>query len=86
MFVAEVISLAIMGIMTALGQWVIAARMLALRTAMQAPIDQIAREDPRRVAFDSLHHYSVVALGIAMVAGLVAWIAMSQQKPAKEND
>jgi MFS family permease len=85
-FVAEVISLAIMSIMTALGQWVIAARMLALRTAMQAPIDQIAREDPRRVAFDSLHHYSVAALGIAMAAGLVAWIAMSQRQPAKEND
>jgi hypothetical protein len=85
-FVAEVISLAIMGIMTALGQWVISAKMFALRTAMQAPIDQIAREDPRRVAFDSLHHYSVVALVIAMASGLVAWIAMSQQKPAKEND
>ena len=85
-FVAEVISLAIMSIMTALSQWVIAAKMLALRTVMQAPIDQIAREDPRRVAFDSLHHYSVVALGIAMVAGLVAWIAMSQQKSAKGND
>jgi hypothetical protein len=84
--VAEVISLAIMSIMTALGQWVIAAKMLTLRIAMQAPIDQIAREDPRRVAFGSLHHYSVAALGIAMVAGLVAWIAMSQQKSAKEND
>lgn len=79
-FFAGVISLAIMGIMTALGQWVISARMLSLRTAMQVPIDQIAREDPRRVAFDSLHHYSVAALGIAIIAALVAFVAFSRPK------
>lgn len=84
MFWVQVISLTNMGIMTALGQWVISARMLALRTAMQLSIDQIARDDPRRAAFDSLHHYSVLALGLAIICGLVAFIGFTQ--PRRRSD
>jgi hypothetical protein len=76
---AEMISLAIMAIMTGVGQWVIAARMVALRTAMQGHIDQIALNDPRRIAFDSLHDYSVTVMGVAMVAALFAFFLMSTQ-------
>jgi hypothetical protein len=79
---AEMISLAIMAIMTGVSHWIISARMLALRTAMQAPIDQIASADPRRVAFDALHRYSVAAMGIAIVAGLVAFLIMARPKSA----
>lgn len=71
---AEVISLAIMAIMTAVGQWVIAARMLALRAAMSLPIDQIAADDPRRIAFDNLHRYSVWLLTVGMLAAVAAII------------
>jgi hypothetical protein len=71
---AEMISLAIMAIMTALGHWVVAARMSALRAAMQLPIDQIAPNNPRRVQFDSLHRYSVAMMGIAIVAALIAFV------------
>ena len=71
---ARMISLAIMAIMTGIGHWVIAARMSALRSSMQLPIDQIAREDPRRAAFDSLHRYSVLFLAVAMCSGLAAFI------------
>lgn len=74
---AEMISLAIMAIMTALGHWVIAARMLALRTAMQLPIDQIAPNDPRRVEFDNLHRYSVTMMGIAIIAALTAFMVIA---------
>lgn len=70
----EVISLAIMAIMTAVGQWMVAARMTALRAAMQVPIDQIAPDDPRRIAFDNLHRYSVLLLSIAMLAAISAII------------
>ncbi len=73
---AEMISLAIMAIMTGIGQWVITARMLALRAAMQVPIDQIGHDDPRRIAFNSLHHYSVMVMGVAIVAGLLAFVIM----------
>lgn len=75
---AEMISLAIMAIMTGVGHWVIAARMSALRAAMQGHIDQIALNDPRRIAFDSLHGYSVTVMGVAMVAGLVAFVIMAR--------
>lgn len=78
--VAEMISLAIMAIMTGVSQWIISARMLALRAAMQAPIDQIATTDPRRIEFDTLHGYSVAALGTAIVAGVVAFLIMARPK------
>jgi hypothetical protein len=71
---AEVISLAIMAIMTAVSHFVISARMLELRRAMGAQIDQVSPIDPRRVAFDSLHRYSVRVMMVAMIAGLVAFV------------
>ena len=74
---AEMISLAIMAIMTGVGHWVIAARMVALRAAMQGQIDLVAINDPRRIAFDSLHGYSVTVMGVAMLAGLVAFVIMA---------
>ena len=77
---AEMISLAIMAIMTGAGHWIISARMLALRAAMQTPIDQIAANDPRRIAFDALHGYSVAAMGVAIVAGLFAFLIMTRPK------
>jgi hypothetical protein len=76
---AEMISLAIMAIMTGVSHWIISARMMALRAAMQAPIDQIAGSDPRRIAFDALHGYSVAAMGVAMVAALLAFFMISIQ-------
>lgn len=76
---AEMISLAIMAIMTGVGQWVIAARMVALRAAMQGNIDQVALSDPRRVAFDSLHGYSVTVMSVALLAALLAFVLMCIQ-------
>jgi hypothetical protein len=75
---AEMISLSIMAIMAGVSHLVISARMLALRAAMQAPIDQIASSDPRRGAFDALHGYSVAAMGVGIVAGLAAFLIMSR--------
>ena len=75
--IAEMISLAIMAIMTALGHWLIAARMVTLRAAMQVPIDQIASTDPHRIEFDNLHRYSVAMLGVAIVAALIAFVLMA---------
>lgn len=78
--IAEMISLAIMAIMTGIGHWVIAARIASLRAAMQLPIDQIAATDPRRIEFDRLHSYSVAMLGVAIVAGLVAFVLTASRK------
>ncbi len=78
--IAEMLSLAIVAIMTAIGHWVVAARLATLRAAMQLPIDQIAMTDPRRIEFDSLHRYSVAMLGVAIVAALIAFVLIASRK------
>ena len=75
---AEVISIAIMAIMTGVSQFVISARMLELRRAMGSQIDQVSPIDPRRMAFDALHRYSVMVMSVAMIAGLIAFILASR--------
>ena len=77
--IIECACLAVIALTTALGHWWIAARMRALRAAMELPIDQIATADPRRVEFNALHGYSVKALGVAMIAGLVALVLMGRK-------
>ena len=75
---AEVISLAIMAIMTAVNHFVISARMLELRRAMGGQIDKVSPIDPLRLGFDSLHWYSVRVMMVAMIAGLVAFVITSR--------
>jgi hypothetical protein len=75
-FSVECISLGVIALATGVGHWFIAARMRALRAAMVLPIDQIAADDARRVAFNNLHGYSVNALGLAMIAALVVMFLM----------
>ncbi len=75
-FIVECICLAVIALSTGVGHWFIAARMRALRAAMVLPIDQIAADDPRRIAFNSLHGYSVNALGLAMIAALIVMFLM----------
>jgi len=71
-FIVEFFCLAIVVMATGIGHWLIAARMRALRAAMVLPIDLVPVDDPRRIAFSSLHGYSVTALGLAMIAALIA--------------
>ena len=75
--VAEVISTAIMAIMTGISLWIIAARMATLRASMGL-IDQVPPNDSRRLEFDSLHRYSVIAMGVAIIAGMVAFMISSR--------
>ena len=77
-FFVECVCLGVTALATAAGHWFIAARMRALRAAMELPIDQIAADDPRRIAFNDLHGYSVNALGLAMIAALVAMVLMAR--------
>ena len=77
-FVLECVCLGLIALSTAVGHWFIAARMRALRAAMVVPIDQIAADDSRRVAFASLHGYSVNALSLAMIAALVVMVLMAR--------
>jgi hypothetical protein len=82
-FVIECVCLGLIALATSVGHWLIAARMRGLRAAMELPIDQIAADDSRRIAFNALHGYSVNALGIAMIAALVAVVLMARNLLAK---
>ena len=78
-FLLQMILLAIIATTTAVGEWVIAAKMRGLRLTMQGQIDQLPLTDPNRMAFAALHGYSVAALGVAMIAGLAAVIVMAKR-------
>jgi len=71
--VAGSVALSLMAGATVVGHWVIAARMHALRMAM-VTIDLVSPDDPRRIAFNNLHRYSVMSLMAAMLAAIAALI------------
>ena len=72
-------SLGVMVIATGVAQWIIAAKLHSLRASMVLPVDQIPVADPRRVAFNNLHGYSVTALAIAMIAALIAFFVITHR-------
>jgi hypothetical protein len=78
-FLTETISLAVVMIATGVGQWIIAARMLALRAAMGRPVDEVAVDDPLRASFNSLHGYSVTALGVAIIFAAIALLLIARR-------
>ena len=53
-------------------QLVVAPRIARVRAGVAVPIDQLARDDARRVAFGRLHLASVALLGVAGIAGIGA--------------
>lgn len=84
-FFLELASLIVVAVSTGIGQWVIAAKMRALRVALVLPIDQVPIDDPRRVAFNQLHGYSVTALSIAMIAALIAFLIIAYRRRLNAN-
>ncbi|HYG10912.1 MAG TPA: DUF4149 domain-containing protein [Pyrinomonadaceae bacterium] len=78
-WILEVIALALVALATGVGHWVVSARMAALRIAMGRPIDEVAASDPLRLAFNSLHGYSVAAMTTAMLAAIVAFILIARR-------
>ena len=76
--IIESLCLGLILVATGVGHWIIAARMRALRAAMYLPIDQVPVDDARRVAFNSLHGYSVNALALAMIAALIAIVMIAR--------
>lgn len=81
-FIVQLMLLGLMALATGIGQWVIAAKMRALRQAMGIPIDQVSLADANRVAFAALHGYSVAALSIAIIAGLIVFFILSNRVAA----
>jgi len=76
---AEVTLLTLVSLATAVSQWIISPKMLALRTSFAVPIDQVARAHPGRMTFDALHGYSVALLAAAMLASLIAFFLIARR-------
>jgi hypothetical protein len=76
---AELVSLVMLAAATSVGHWIINSRMLALRLSMGRPIDEVAKNDPIRSAFDQLHGHSVSALGLGMLVALVALLLIARR-------
>ncbi len=73
-FFLQLLSLGVLTISTAAGQWLVTARMRALRAGLTTTIDQLNVDDARRQLFSNLHHYSVVLLSVAMIAAIIALV------------
>lgn len=78
-WVAEAAALAVLAAATFVGQFVISARMSALRAQMGRPIEEVAADDPLRVAFNAMHANSVTALSVAMLAATVALFLVARR-------
>ncbi|HLM00734.1 MAG TPA: DUF4149 domain-containing protein [Pyrinomonadaceae bacterium] len=64
----------------AFAQFVIGARLHAVRQQIGRPIDELAADDPLRVAFGALHGYSVAVLAFAMLAALVVYFLIARKR------
>ena len=76
--VTEFICASLIIISTSVSHWLFAPRLRDLRVAIALPFEQVPIDDGRRMAFDSLHGYSVNALALAMIAALVLIILIAR--------
>ena len=58
----------------AIAQFIVAPRITRLRAEIAGPVEDLAGDDGRRIAFGRLHGISVAWLGIAMLAAVVAMV------------
>lgn len=77
--ILELLSLLLMTLATAIGHWLIAAKLHALRLTLSTPVEHLPPADPQRILFDSLHGYSVKALSVAMIAALAVFVMLALQ-------
>lgn len=63
----------------AFGQFIIGARLADLRRQIGRPIDEVAVDDPLRVAFNDLHGYSVTILSVALISSLIVFFLLANR-------
>lgn len=69
----------------AFGQFVIGAKLQNLRAVIGRPLEEIALDDPLRIAFNDLHGQSVTILSAAMIAALIAFFLIARRARNFEN-
>jgi hypothetical protein len=79
--------LLILLIATVIGQFVISLQLSQIRNQAGRPIEELSMEEPLRIAFNSLHEYSVWVLMTGMIAALIAFFLISPAiSSPKKND
>jgi hypothetical protein len=61
----------------AVGQFYVGWKMQSLRAQMGRPLEEVAADDPLRIAFNQLHGYSVWVLLTAMVSALILFFIVN---------
>lgn len=69
----------------AFGQFVIGTRLSDIRQQLGRPIDEIAENDPLRIAFNDLHGQSITVLSIAMISAIIIFFLLAQRANKMEN-
>jgi heme/copper-type cytochrome/quinol oxidase subunit 3 len=67
------------------GHFVVASRLSELRGQIGRPIDELAIDDPMRVAFNDLHGHSVMILIAAMISAVIAFFLIARRARDFEN-
>ena len=75
---------AVSALSCAVAQLVVGSRIERIRLSIGGPLDALAMDDPRRVAFGKLHAISVGWLGIAMLAAVIALALAVRALPARQ--
>ena len=70
----------------AIGQFVFGVWIAMKRVEIGRPIDELAVDDPLRIQFNMLHEYSVWTLMAGMVAALLAFFVIANQKRGTKKD
>ena len=78
-FLIEQLLLLLLTVACGIGQFVIGARLHALRQQIGRPIDEIAMDDHLRLAFNNLHVYSVIILMMAMIAAIITFFLLARR-------
>ena len=69
----------------AFGQFFIGWKLQNLHAQIGRPLDEIALDDPLRIAFNDLHGQSVTVLSVAMIAALIAFFLIARRARTFEN-
>jgi hypothetical protein len=75
---------AVSALACAVAQLMVGTRIDRLRASIAGPLDALAGDDPRRVAFGKLHAISVGWLGVAMLAAIVALTLAVRALPSRQ--
>jgi Domain of unknown function (DUF4149) len=81
----ERLLLLIFTIACAVGQFVISYQLASIRNQVGRPIEELSIDEPLRIAFDSLHQYSIWILATAMITALISFILISTATPKTEQ-